>query len=286
MIDLNGTSFELDHFDYYLSNVKIIHDGGQTLVLPEEVYLIEPDNHIIYLGYMNVVDIEAIEFGIGVPENINTFNGADAIDISAYPPSHPLSYQDPAMHWGWSAGYMQMIVGGYADSDDDDIVDEYFEIHSVGKDNYANVSLPVIENNSYEDQIDITLNCNLDIWLTGADIKTVGIMHGTTGVNATVMENVEILPVFNQSANASSSNINLLPGKAWFFNHPESMEIYWEGIKDLSSFVLIDVQGKIVDSGLISGIKGSRKMIVNQGAYQLRLLNADGLELKKFNVVR
>jgi hypothetical protein len=286
LTDLSGVVFELDHFDYYLSSVKITHDGGQILTLPQEVYLIEPNNYTIYLGYLNVTDIESIEFGVGVPENLNTINGADAIDIVSYPVGHPLSFQEPSMHWGWSSGYMHMIVGGLADSNNDGDPDKIFQIHSLGNNTYATVTLPVIESNSYPDQIDINLNCNLDIWLTGADLKTVDIAHGTSGINYTVMHNAEILGVFDQSMNASTTVINASAGKVWFFNHSNAMEIFWEGIKDLAGYELIDVQGRIVESGSETAIKGSRTIDVAQGAYQLRFFDSNGLELKKINVVR
>lgn len=286
LTDLSGTVFNLDHFDYYLSSIKITHDGGQVLVLPQQVYLIEPDNYTIYLGLLNVTDIEGIEFGVGVPSNLNTINGQDAIDISAYPEGHPLSFQEPSMHWGWSAGYMHLIVGGLADSNDDGVPDKVFEIHSLGNNTYATVSLPVTETNSYEDQIDISLNCNLDIWLTGANLKTVDILHGTSGVNYTVMHNAEVLPVFDQPLTASNSSVSQQVGKLWFFNHTDAMVVYWEGIKELESYEMFDVQGKIVDSGSITGVNGSKKIAAAPGAYQIRLLNKDGIEVKKINVVR
>ena len=143
VIGLDGKAIELDHFDYYLSNIVLVHDGGQELVLPQEVYLIEPDNHVIYLGYLNVSNIEEIRFGVGVPSNLNTISGEDAIDISTYPVGHPLSFQDPAMHWGWSAGYMHMIIGGEVDSNDDGTTNTYFELHNLGNNNYTNISLPI-----------------------------------------------------------------------------------------------------------------------------------------------
>jgi hypothetical protein len=30
-----------------------------------------------------------------------------------------LSFQTPSMYWGWQAGYMHMILGGYADDNGD-----------------------------------------------------------------------------------------------------------------------------------------------------------------------
>jgi hypothetical protein len=246
----------------------------------------EPENHTIYLGLLNVTDIESIAFGVGVPANINTINGADAIDISAYPAGHPLSFQDPSMHWGWSSGYIHMIVGGDADSNGDNVPDKIFEIHSLGDNTYANVSLPVVETNSSPDQIDIMLNCHLDRWLIGADLATVDILHGSTGINYTVMHNAEISNVFDQPLTASSPAIPFTTGKAWFYNHSETLEFFWEGIKNVDHFELIDVQGRVVEQGNITDIKGSKRFAIPQGSYALRFLDMDGSELKKVNVVR
>ena len=218
---LDGKALELDHFDYYVSSIVLVHDGGQVMTLPQEVHLIEPENHVIYLGYLNVTTIEEIRFGVGVPANLNTIAGEDAIDISAYPVGHPLSFQDPAMHWGWSAGYMHMIIGGNVDSNDDGNPNTYFELHNLGNSNYTNVVLPVIATQSYPDQLDIHIDCNVDVWLTGINLSSAGILHGTTGVNATVMKNAEMEPVFTQPETASVNAINNLPGKLWFFNTPE-----------------------------------------------------------------
>ena len=52
------------------------------------------------------------EFTVGVPARFNTQQGTEAMDISLYPETHPLSYQSPSMYWGWSFGYMYMIIGG------------------------------------------------------------------------------------------------------------------------------------------------------------------------------
>jgi hypothetical protein len=203
---IDGKAIMLDHFDYYLSNIVLIHDGGQELVLPQEVYLIEPDNFVVYLGYLNVVSIEEIRFGVGVPSNLNTIAGADAIDISAYPEGHALSFQDPAMHWGWSAGYMHMIIGGEVDSNDDGTPNTYFELHNLGNNNYTNVSMPIVATQAYPDQLDIHIDCNVDVWLTGVNLSTAGILHGTSGVNAFVLKNVEVEPVFTQPCDCKQSN--------------------------------------------------------------------------------
>ena len=45
----DGKTIKFDHFDYYLSDVQIFHDGGQSILL-DSVFLVEPQNHTLYLG--------------------------------------------------------------------------------------------------------------------------------------------------------------------------------------------------------------------------------------------
>ena len=97
-VDLTGTAFKLDHFDYYLSNLHVIHDGGQDLDFSDTVFLVEPTNYVLYLGFLNVQNIEQINFSIGVPAAINTSVSPTAVDISTWPLGHPLSFQDPSMY--------------------------------------------------------------------------------------------------------------------------------------------------------------------------------------------
>ena len=285
--DLTGKKVLLDHFDYYLSRIVIVHDGGQELILPQQVHLIEPDNFVVYLGYLNVTSIEAIRFGIGVPENLNTIAGADAIDISAYPEGDPLSYQDPSMHWGWSAGYMHMIIGGLVDSDADDNPNKAFELHNLGNALYSNVSMPVVATESYEDQLDIYLNCNVDVWLTGINLINVDILHGSAGANALVMKNVETEPVFTQLETASIVAEEKVPGKVWFYNLTENLIVAWEGVKQLNSVEIIDIYGRVVAQSNTNNINGKIEFSgVSHGAYQVALRNAEGDLIKKINAVR
>lgn len=287
MTDLNGIAFNLDHFDYYISNVEIVHDGEQLLTLPSEVFLIEPQNHTIYLGYLDINTIEEIRFGIGVPANMNTISGADAIDISVYPEGHPLSFQEPSMHWGWSSGYMFMIVGGLSDSNNDGVPNKLFEIHSLGDGNYAEVSLPVVATASLPNQLDIHLNCNLDVWLTGANLNTVDVLHGASGTNQTVMKNPEILDVFTQPSTADLSAIQAPVGKTWFFNSSEGMNVSWEGMRDLASIQLVDARGRILATNGVEGMSGSTDFSqTDQGTYQVLFLDTEGNLLRTLNAAR
>ena len=192
----NGEVYELDHFDYYVSDILITHDGGQVSTATDMVYLFEPNNHSFYLGALNLDIIEQIEFTVGIPDRLNVQGGSEALDISAYPEEHPLSFQSPSMYWGWSFGYMPMIIGGGEGSN-------AFELHSVGAHLQRQVVLPVVQTNVSASQVELVLQCHVDRWVNGIELLTIGAAHGATPVNITAMDNVMTEDVFTLSPFAS-----------------------------------------------------------------------------------
>lgn len=285
--NLNGVLFNLDHFDYYLSGLHIIHDGGQDLDLSDTVFLVEPNNHVLYLGYLNVTDIEQINFATGVPAVINTSSSPDAIDISAYPAGHPLSFQEPSMHWGWTAGYMHMIIGGEADSNNDGIVDYTFELHNVGDNNYRYVQLPVVETNTSVTQMDIYVNCHVDAWIKDIPIETVGILHGSTGYNMEVMKNVETETVFDQSATASVPNVYENVGDLFFTSGSTSVNVRWENVQNARSFTMTDLSGKVIETGNVDAANGS--LIVenlSSGIYLFQIFDSNSNKLNSVKIAK
>lgn len=278
--DASGTAFKLDHFDYYLSNLHVIHDGGQDLDLSDTIFLVEPTNYVLYLGYLNVQNIEQINFGIGVPEAINTSSSPAAVDISTWPSNHPLSFQDPSMYWGWLSGYMHMIIGGWADANGDgtaETTENYFELHNLGNNNYAPVSLPVIQSNSYPDQIDIHVNCHVDAWVNAVNLVTCGIKHGTNGLNSLVMGNVLTQTVFDQSPNAGTITPIPNAGQVYYSADAWSMQLFWKDIINAGTAELIDASGRIIDS--FSPKHSSGSTILNDlesGIYVFNMFDTSG----------
>lgn len=286
-VDLSGSVFDLDHFNYYLSKVEVIHDGNQSTPIPDTVFLVKPDQSVLYLGNMNVTNIERINFGIGVPENINTETGSDAIDISAYPLGHPLSFQTPEMHWGWTSGYMHMIVGGNVDADGDGSTETYFELHNVGDMNYKNVSLAIIPTISSQDQIDIFINCNVDVWLKDLPLNLVGVRHGFSGYNYEVMENADTEPVFTQSGTASVAANYSAIGELYFTNFENGVNVNWRNVVGGASYILTDMNGKVTKKGPVSSVNG---FIVfedlKNGSYNFSVLDEQLNQLNTLKLVK
>jgi hypothetical protein len=247
-VGLDGVTVTFDHFMYYISDVKIIHDGGQIHNVIPSVFIAKPDTFSFYLGELSLTTIEQIQFMVGVPQRLNIQSGAEAQDISVYPASHPLSFQSPSMYWGWQAGYMHMIIGGFADNNGDGTLESYFELHNLGNNNQQLVEiLNVVQTNSASDQIDVYLNCNVDRWINNIPLSTVGILHDQVGINATILDNIVTESVFTQLSSAQLFS-GITQRKAYFVNHADEIEFIWHSISNLEKILVIDLNGKIVSS--------------------------------------
>ena len=247
LVHNSGDSYALDHFDYYISDITINHDGGQESIALEAVYLIKPENHTLYLGNFDLESIEQIEFTVGVPARLNTQDGAEAADISSYPETHPLSFQIPSMYWGWSFGYMPMIIGGSG-------AGGFFELHSVGQGLQKKVDLPVIQTEVSSSQINLEILCHVDRWVNGIQLSSVSMMHGAFPENVLAMNNVNTENVFTVSPSASmlslvytAANIYVSDGQLLYSNLPEST-------KELAVY---DPLGRLILSSRISNPKGA-----------------------------
>ncbi len=224
----DGVAVEIEHFNYYLSDVKLFHDNGQQTNLLTDIWLLTPTQNSLYLGYLAVNQIDSINFTIGVPKRYNTQAGSLAQDISTYPETHPLSFQTPSMYWGWSFGYMHMVIGGKADSNNDGVPNSYFELHNLGNNNQQSVTLPVVQTNT-GNQLDLNLNCHVDRWLNQMPLASVGILHDETGLNQSIMQNVNTQDVFTLDAAAELQE----PATIFITWKQSASEITMQGVQNL-----------------------------------------------------
>ena len=281
--DLQGNLTNLDYFNYYLSNLHLTFDGGQDLDLSDTVFLVKSTDFVLYLGNLNLNTIENISFSIGVPPNINTISGPDVIDISAYPMDHPLSFQDPSMHWGWSAGYIFLVSAGLADSNGDGITDALFEMHNLGDHNYVSTSLPIIQTNIGQDQIDINLNCNIDVWFKNIPLATVGVLHGTNGYNADMMANVITEAVFTQPLTAGTILETTTTGSFLF----KDQKLVWNGMSNGCLIQVFDSNGKLITQRNNCQPNGEMELSqMNSGCFISKIISTEGIELNRLKFVR
>jgi len=270
----DAIAVELEHFNYYLSDVILFHDNGQQTNLPSDIWLVTPTQHSLYLGYLNVNQIDSINFTVGVPKRYNTQDGALAQDISTYPETHPLSFQSPSMYWGWSFGYMHMIVGGNADSNNDNIPNAYFELHNLGDNNQQNVRLNTIQTNT-ANQIDLNYTCHVDRWLNQINLSSIGVVHGQAGPNLTILQNVNSQEVFTLAADAGilQNNFN---GITWI-QTPDFISVNTNANLQINYYQLYASNGqKILDLQVQESTAQVALSQLNSGLYLIKVNISNG----------
>lgn len=242
MPSLNGVVYKIEDIAFYVSKVRIVHDGGQETAI-DSVYLFNDRMTDIVLENLAVDEIEGIRFMVGVPQELNH------LDINQYPEGHPLSYQSPSMFWGWSAGYMHFIMSGYGDSNNDGVSDNnnYYQLHCTGDENTQDVEVSTVANLHPDGTRQIILFVNVDQWLEGADPATTGPQHGNTGINQDVMENVQLNPVFVAPANAGLKDEEQLQLNV--YQSGKETTVTWDENVAASSYSLVAPDGKILRAG-------------------------------------
>jgi hypothetical protein len=178
--------------EYYLSEIKITHDGGQVTPVDSMWLLVRPVKDSLYnLGsFPGIQNVEAIQFSIGVDSTHNH------LDPASWPSNHPLAPQNPEMQWGWSAGYRFAVIEGYAGTN----LAKNFQIHALGDANYKTVSLNTIAENTGTGKT-IHVNANYANMINGINVSAGLVVHASTGVAITLLNNMRDI-VFTSTATA------------------------------------------------------------------------------------
>ena len=178
-----GYYLKIDRLQYYISEIRLIHDGGQVTSLTDLHFLVTPIRNFMYdLGSAEVTDVEKIEFSIGVDPAHNH------LDPATYPIDHPLAPQNPSMHWGWTAGYRFIAFEGFGSTNGSTFPNN-FQIHTVDDTNYKTVTIDV-EEEMQGDTIVIPIQADYLRLLDNVDVSAGLISHSSIGASKTIMENM------------------------------------------------------------------------------------------------
>ena len=135
---------------YYLSEFSLIHDGGQQTPLEDLVLLVNAEELTeVNLSDLNFEVLEALQFHIGVPEDLNH------ADPALQPSGHPLSYQSPSMHWGWAGGYKFLVTEGVSGT-----TANSFQIHSTGDNLYTTVNVDLNISAAAASEVSFVINAD------------------------------------------------------------------------------------------------------------------------------
>ncbi|MBL7781999.1 MAG: hypothetical protein JNM22_12330 [Saprospiraceae bacterium] len=203
-----GYQMQFSRFELYVSDIKIIHDGGQETPCTDVYLLVRPATDSMFnLGqYSGIENVEAIRFSVGVPQPINH------ADPSLQPAGHPLALQDPSMHWGWAGGYRFAVMEGLAGEN----LGQGFEVHALGDNNYKSQTIAVSAQQATPDTKVIHLLADYTQAARNIDLSQGPIEHGTTGVPATLLFNFKNYVFSAQSTTqvvcpAFSGNFHVAP---------------------------------------------------------------------------
>ena len=178
-----GYYFKVSRLQYYVSEITLIHDGGQHTPVTDLHLLIDPAKDSIFtLGVFPISQLEQIEFWIGVDSAHNH------LDPSLYPENHPLALHDPSMHWGWAGGYRFIAFEGVAGFTPG-FLSGNFQIHTIGDENYRKILLDVNEIIS-ADSIIIPIQADYAMLLRRMDVSLGWESHSSVGKSKQISMNM------------------------------------------------------------------------------------------------
>ncbi|MBC8047451.1 MAG: hypothetical protein H7Y00_11695 [Fimbriimonadaceae bacterium] len=151
---IGGVKTQLDVARFYISNIRLVDSAGNETPFTGIYLLADPGFEDYDLGDQFAGNYTKIRLDIGLDSATNHSDPGD------YPSSSPLSYQSPAMNWGWDFGYMFMLIHGEVDTDNDGITDGNL-INHLGTDDFlttVEIDYALITEPATENIIHLTVN--------------------------------------------------------------------------------------------------------------------------------
>ena len=275
--------YQVTRIEYYLTKFSVVHDGGQiTAISDDTVALISATDGTfssIELGSLNITDVEAVKFHIGVYSPVNNE------DPSLYPSSHPLAPKSPSMHWGWASGYRFLVyegVGGVNFS-------QVFQLHALGNNNYFETTVSAVGEMAGGNLI-IALDADYTRGVDNIDVSNGVVAHGVDLDDLTALENFRDF-VFSQSVlPLSTSTDDIESDIQWgLFPNPSSdgkIVVSIDSDVTIDKVLITDLLGKEVSSVNYSNLKSVEIDIATSGIYLIQLLTNSSIVSTKRVVIQ
>lgn len=258
--------FNITRLEYYMSSIKIKHDGGQITNATDVFALVKGGNQAteIDLGSFNIISIEAITFSIGVNAPINNQ------DPTLWPANHPLSPKSPSMHWGWTAGYRFVALEGKAGSN----LTTTYEIHALGNVNYFEntITLKAVEENN---KLVMNIYADYTKAINNIDVSQGVISHGEIGESITLLNNFKNNVFSSSSSTGIFNQTELIPVKVWPNPSLGKVNIEFPQSAKISKVEVRDILGqlKYSSSSDLNSIE-----ISDKGVYFISIYDAENLK--------
>ena len=254
-------SFTVTRLEYYISEIKLIHDGGTVTSIPDSYILVDASSPTsVNLGSYNITNLESISFGIGVESPKNNE------DPNLYPATHPLGPKSPSMHWGWSAGYRFVALEGNTGAS----LNEMFQIHALGNRNYFTQNISTI--GSLQNGILIVeLNADYTQALAGITVNSNLLNHGETGEAATLLSNFRT-GVFSLSTIGIHENDKLTSMAIYPNPSNGEINILLNKVNEDMTYTILDLVGKEIQQGKLTA-NNKQLIIKDKGIFFLNIYN-------------
>jgi len=272
-----GNSFNVKRLQYYIAELTLIHDGGQTTAVPN-LWILADAGYTLSeaLGNHNITTLEGVQLGIGVESSYNH------LDPSAYNMTHPLSPKSPSMHWGWAAGYRFIAFEGKSGSN----LTQTYEFHGLGDGNYAKITIPTAGTLNGTD-LNIDLNADYERALENIDLSSgSNIVHGENGKAASVLTNFATYVFTSSEGNGSIGLTEKKAIKIDLYPNPSNGNLSLKGNLNGKSLVVIDSQGKVITAKDLSSSLETIT-IKNNGFYLVQIFeDSELVQSEKVMVVQ
>ncbi len=258
-----GDTFQVTRMYYYISQIKLTYDGGQSTILNDTFIMVDARKPVNkFLGNFSFTTLESIEFGIGIDASKNHS------DIALYPPGHALSFQSPSMHWGWAAGYRFAAFEGLTGIN----MNQAWQLHALGDKNFATTSPIATTGDKMGNDLIIALDADYTKAAKEIDIDANLNYHGEDQQAPLLLSNFRS-EVFSKGS--PSVGLNEVR-KSAFTMAPNPTtgiaKLRLEGnLLSNASVTITDLTGKVISQQVIDGMQEVSLNLPKSGLYLISL---------------
>ncbi len=263
-----GTRFSISRLEYYISSIKLHHDGGTTTDVNDKYILVSNGNAVDELiGDFNIGVLDSITFSVGVDPSNNH------ADPTLWPSSHPLAPRSPDMHWGWAAGYRFVAMEGNSGAN----LQFNYQIHALGDVLYNSTTIAT-NGTDLNGALMISIDADYQLSLNGINMNKNVFQHGSAQEAIPLMTNYN-LNVFKATEGTSASH-EIEIGKLKIYPNPvveSKVTIALTEDQIISSSIIIrDALGRTVHQIANPGLQND--VVLNySGFYFVELIQAGKL---------
>jgi len=236
-----GDPFKIQRLDYYISEITLYHDGGQVTDITDHYILVKAARDGMLtsdvLGNYTISQLDSVRFGIGVDGSKNHS------DISAYASNHPLSFQSPSMHWGWSAGYRFVAIEGMGGAS----MNQGWQLHGLGDANYGYAT--VVSSGTWDgSKLIIAIDADYEMALKDITVNGSLNYHGSSSHAVSLLNNFK-----NEVFSAGAANVSLEETESvnWaLYPNPSSSEfaVSLSQADEADQVEIRDLSGKLIET--------------------------------------